>query len=333
MSKSRKYAFTYFATNPSGLGHVGQQAIDPSIEEAKIVEDLRCELEQKLDTCKMQMQLVYYVFQIERAPDTGRFHGQGYMRFSNAVRIRTLKKHLSSTAHFEACAGSETQNFEYCTKVASRVAGPFEFGTRQKGQGSRSDLSRARSLLLAGKTIKDIVFDESITSYQAMRGAEMMLKYLDPPDRKDMVFHWHHGSTGSGKTRTVWEFAKEKNLSIWANSKDGEWFDGYWGQQVALIDDFRPTHFPFAWLLRVTDRNPLRVPVKSSFTPWRPKYLFVTCPYSIAECYKFRSDEDIDQLERRVRDSGGQERLFGTPVVRPICAKGMVLSAYHNKQK
>lgn len=268
---------------------------------------------------------MYYVFQIERAPDTGRFHVQGYLRFSNAVRIRTLKEHLSSTAHFEACKGTETQNIEYCTKVASRVQGPFEFGTRTK-QGGRSDLARARDLLLKGATIKDIIFDESITSYQAMRGAEMMMKYLDPPMRDEMVFSWHHGSTGSGKTRTVWDFAKSHEYSIWASSKDGGWFDGYWGQEVALIDDYRPTHFPFEWLLRVTDMYPLRVPVKGSFVPWRPKFLFVTCPYTIKECYKYRSDEDIGQLERRITDSKGVQLLFGTVVTRPdsAVAKGFV---------
>jgi len=54
-----------------------------------------------------------------------------------------------------------------------------------------------------------------------------------------------------------------------------QWFDGYLGQQVALLDDFYgwiPLHF----LLKLADGTPLRVPIKGGFTHWAPKKLFIT---------------------------------------------------------
>lgn len=48
--------------------------------------------------------------------ENGTPHLQGYVRFSNAIRLSSLKKILSGRAHFEIAKGSPEQNFKYCTK-------------------------------------------------------------------------------------------------------------------------------------------------------------------------------------------------------------------------
>lgn len=65
---------------------------------------------------------------------------------------------------------------------------------------------------------------------------------------------WFYGQPSTGKTKAVYDFAEWNKLSIWQSSADLSWFDGYKGQDVALLDDFRPEMVrDFAFLLRLLD--------------------------------------------------------------------------------
>ena len=45
----------------------------------------------------------------------------------------------------------------------------------------------------------------------------------------------------------------------WSNYDTLQWFDGYEGQLVAIVEDFRKDQCKFAMLLRVLDRYELNV--------------------------------------------------------------------------
>lgn len=81
---------------------------------------------------------------------------------------------------------------------------------------------------------------------------------------------------------------------------DLKWFDGYSGQQNAIIDDFREDFCSFSFLLRVLDRYPLKVAVKGSFVEWNPTTIYITCPHSPAELYAYKTPADLAQLTRRI---------------------------------
>jgi hypothetical protein len=86
------------------------------------------------------------------------------------------------------------------------------------------------------------------------------------------------------------------------NDSTLKWFDGYDGQPWVIIDDFRSKGVNFAWLLRVTDRYPLDVPVKGTFVRWTPSTIIFTTPHDIATTFADRNShrpEDIQQLRRR----------------------------------
>lgn len=91
-----------------------------------------------------------------------------------------------------------------------------------------------REIVSAGGGMRDVV--DSVTSYQAMRSAELMLKYKEKArDFKPEVF-WFYGSTGAGKTRAAFElFAERKtsdNEEAWVSGKSLEWFEGYDGHSL-----------------------------------------------------------------------------------------------------
>jgi len=92
-------------------------------------------------------------------------------------------------------------------------------------------------------------------------------------DKQTPAVHWLAGPPGCGKTR----LAGANNPDVWISSVL-PWFDGYTGQQVAILDDYRSGDLPFNRLLRVLDRYRLDCPVKGGFTYWNPKVIYITCP-------------------------------------------------------
>lgn len=86
------------------------------------------------------------------------------------------------------------------------------------------------------------------------------------------------------------------------NTKHGAlWFDGYVGQPVVILDDFRPWWCQFSFLLRLLDRYPIQVQVKGGFVNFIPETIIITTPKDVHETFaQFRSEEDIQQIRRRI---------------------------------
>lgn len=97
----------------------------------------------------------YLVCQLEKAPQTNRLHLQGYVQLAAPQRLSWLKKHFSSTAHWERAYGSPEQNEEYCSKGETRVDGPWRFGKPTK-QGKRKELDEIKELLDAGTKVAEL---------------------------------------------------------------------------------------------------------------------------------------------------------------------------------
>lgn len=276
--RSRRLCFTWYGDTPAGD-----------------------ELEQPLKS----MGALYAVWQREKCPSTGREHFQGYARFRNPVTTGGFQRKFPG-AHCEVPRGSEEDNTRYCTKEDSRVSGPWRFGV-PAAPGKRTDLEAVKEVIKNGGKMVDVI--EVASSYQSLKGAELILKYQKPRMREDLKVYWFHGATGSGKTREVYR----KHDDLWCNSGDLKWFDGYDDEKVVLFDDFRPEQCKFSFLLKLLDIYPLRVPIKGGFKAFNVDKIYVTCPYSPQECYKHRTEEDIGQLIRRIH----RVRQFGSIVKRP----------------
>ena len=80
------------------------------------------------------------------------------------------------------------------------------------------------------------------------------------------------GATGTGKTRFCYD--QVMNSTVWSPG-DFQWFDGYKGQEIVIIDDYRG-EYPIQLFLKLCDRYPMQVPVKGDFTNWIPKKIYIT---------------------------------------------------------
>lgn len=274
-TKSRKWCFTYFWP--------GDQE-DPDLS---LFEDWKCE---------------YLIAGRETCPVTGREHLQGYVRFSGC-RARGGISRLLPGAHFEPCRGNEQQNIDYCSKEG-RVA--IEVGVRQAapiGQGKRNDIIAVREMIVAGAGMHDVVME--CDSYQAIRVAETMLKYIEVTRSWMPTVIWLWGPTGCGKSK--WAF--DHYPDAWVSGVDGRWFEGYDAHETVIIDDFRSNWCPFHVLLRLLDRYPYRVEVKGASRQFLARTIIVTCPVAPDKAYAGRTNEDIQQLLRRVEVIMGPDEL------------------------
>jgi len=203
-------------------------------------------------------------------------------------------------AHFESMRGSPESNLIYCSKEDPM---PFIKGTMPK-PGKRNDLQSAYETLRSGATLREMADQHGVEMIKYSKGFTIVRSLLVGPRTEPPKIIWLYGPTGVGKTRACVEFANQHHGGeYWMSCATLQWLDGYDGQPVAILDDFRGKHCTFSFLLRLLDRYPFRVPFKGGFVEWNPSVIFITCPYSPQEVFEVRGKhmpEDLNQLERRI---------------------------------
>lgn len=234
------------------------------------------------------------VGQHERCPDTGKLHLQFYIELSSRRRMGYLKKSFPSGIHWEKRKGTVNDAVDYCSKEESRVAGPWTFGSFTN-QGKRSDLEALKSDLDRGcslKTISELHFQPFLRYRNSI--SAYILMHQTPRDwpMENYVF-W--GESGTGKTRMVYDKAKENNETVYPLSQNANgtvWFDGYAGEDIVLIDDFYGW-IKISYMLKLMDRYPMMVQVKGSTLPFISKKIIITSNKHPDEWYNWENKEEL----------------------------------------
>lgn len=187
--------------------------------------------------------------------------------------------------------GSDNQNKDYCTKDGKYT----EYG-EPCGQGKRTDLLSAVELLNANsgnlKMCAEACPSVFIRYGRGLRDYCTTMALVPKRDFKTQVIVYT-GPPGCGKSRKANETVGEKFYKT-----RGEWWDGYTGQEVVIIDDF------YGWvkydeMLRVCDRYPHKVPVKGAFVEFVSKSVIITSNVEAEQWYKF-DGFDASALFRRI---------------------------------
>lgn len=244
----------------------------------------------------------YVIFQVERAPATGRLHLQGYCAFGHPMGMATVKGLLGDPAvHLEPTKGSPDEAAAYCSKQDTRHgrsdAGPYEAGERPKGQGARSDLVSVRASLDRGAS--DLELSESFFSqWVRYHKAFTLYRTLHTHPRAwqtQAVAYW--GPPGTGKTTAASEFDTPGN-TYWLARPSGStaWWDGYSGQRTVILDEF------YGWLRRdlvqrLIDKTPIRVECKGGTIVFSAKTIVFTSNVDPARWYPRLG---LGALERRL---------------------------------
>lgn len=270
IGKFQRWCFTFFYKNGADKKHI---------------QDL-----------EQDRRFTYLCYGKEVCPETGRKHLQGWFYLKDPYQRKTVKKMMGVKCYLEACNGSVAQNEIYCGKD-DKV---FSFGKIPK-QGTRNDLTEIRTRILDGESIRDLLYEGKLNNNQQLKFAEGCKKYRRPPKREMPKIYWYYGATGTGKTQTA---ARKAGDDVYWVEPNGEWWDGYCNEESVIWDEFRG-QIPLNKWLRLCDRHPYMGAQKGTFEYIQPKKIFFTSPFPPEQVYK-NCGEQIDQLYRRITESGGK---------------------------
>jgi len=220
-----------------------------------------------------------FVFQLEKGA-SGTRHFQGYLQYASQVGFNRVKTLLQG-AHIEKAQGTAEQNLQYCTKIEGRLEGPWTFGDF-KSKGLPGNVTLAAEKLKNGASYQDIANEFPDVALRYASAISKFKRVCPPPplERALQVFLFI-GPTGTGKThdavRKDFNPEGDPNLDVYLKNPD-EWFDGYMGQEVAVLDDFagRMSRISLMTVLRMLDIYRMQVPVKGSYEWWTPHKIVVT---------------------------------------------------------
>lgn len=336
-SVARFWAFTWFL--PAGMHpYIGLEAecATEAIKHEKYgPECLPAQFNWPICPVGTDEQILGLVYQVEVCPEGGRIHVQGYAEFAKPCRFQLAQALLGITgAHCEARKSTREACIRYCTKEETRQPGTFpallgtcatqpaaaggEFKSRQ---GKRTDISAMVDSIKSGKRALECVEQDPDTYVKYSRGFGEVRRLVQQAAattiRSNLHVSVYWGAPGTGKTRAVYDKHGVENVFTLVADNDAVWFDGYEGQDVLLIDDFKGW-IKYSLLLKLLDIYPLRCPVKGSFTYASWTKVYITSNYAPDTWY---SDVCVEALLRRVHTT----KVFGS--VHAAMARGLPRSA------
>lgn len=245
--------------------------------------------------------------------ESGTPHLQGYMEL---IQTRTRRSTISTwfrnknltLPHLEP--KSHRSTVDECVDYCHKDGDFYEVGAvkvKHLNQGKRTDIEVVRDAIVAGDINNEWDLLNSVTSMAAFKfGSVYLNNMVLPASRDPPIVFWLHGPTGSGKSRASAQFVDKfiaRGWNYWRANQGLAWFDGYNRQEIAWFDDFRFSgkQCDYAFLLNITDRYPLRVPVKGNFVVWMPKIIIFTSPLPISAAFASLPESDsVAQFVRRV---------------------------------
>lgn len=247
----------------------------------------------------------YCVMGKEICPDTQRPHLQCYMELDKPKKLSTIKNILPGV-HLERRMGPQMKAVDYCKKDGDFV----EWGVLKK-QGNRTDLKElCEEVRLGKRTIKEIANEDPDAYHQYGRTLHKIHTFAEEKRfRTEMTKGvWIWGPSGIGKSHRAFEGYDSETHYV--KNLNEEWWDGYYGQEVVIFNEFRG-QIKFSELLDLADKWPKTVKIKY-FDPvqFRSKKLIITSCMHPKDCFRnLDSHENWAQFNRRFEIIDLQQEL------------------------
>lgn len=261
--------------------------------------------------------LQYSVYGKEICPSTGTPHLQCYIYFSEAKTWSSVRKKLpkrcanimarydNSNPYYASMyckkgiqSHTEWEKFKEHGPNFGKDADYFEHGILPQVQGKRNDLDDVRKAVLDGENMRQISLKAS--GPQAVRMAEILLKYHEPERDFRPDVYWFWGESGSFKTTHAKKFLGPGYYMVPRNFK---FWEGYDAHDNILFDEIRKGYMTFAEFLVLVDENPFRMECKGGSRQLLAKKIVFTSPFH--PCKVFEDDimrgEESYQIIRRFK--------------------------------
>nr|QIJ58577.1 REP [Human respiratory circular DNA virus] len=232
----------------------------------------------------------------EVAPSTGTIHYHAVIICELNVRTKNgdeLLKVEGILPHLERIRFGIKKIAEYCQKD-----GNFAEGGKRPWKELPSKKEKNQRLLQGD--LEQLYLNGDIGPVEIIRADKIrsiFAKNSKPDKFRKRIVLWFKGETGEGKTRTAVEIAeKYYNGDYWLSNDSLRWFDGYHGQKLAIIDDFRKAMLTdWSFLLRLLDGYNLIVQTKGGFTKWNPETVIITSPATPQQAFSWTNKEGEEQ--------------------------------------
>lgn len=251
----------------------------------------------EVETAKAAIKECSYGIYAKEVGEMGTPHLHIWLHYKHARSFNAINKKFSR-ANIQEGRGKD-QDQTYLKKDDDYE----EYGEMEQ-QGSRTDIHKVKELVKAGGNMRDVI--EIANSYQAIKGAELIFKYIESKRRVHPIkVIWFFGTSGSGKTKSV--FDTEVDIFRPTSYK---WWEGYDGHKTVLIDDYRPEWCSFDKLLKITDIYPFRVQTKGGSREVQYDKIYFTSFLHPRDYFADIEEAEFKQLTRRVTEF----KEFGTEV-------------------
>jgi hypothetical protein len=177
--------------------------------------------------------------------------------------------------------------------------------------GERCDLEDVAEDIMQGRTTVDEIV-ETMPSLFHQYGRTLS-RVEDVALRKKFrnwrpVVYWFWGPTGKGKSEVVFgedcEFYNPETHHLWKYDTERQWQDGYTGQPVVIINEFRG-EIKYSRLLDLLDKWPATVDRRGREpAPFLARKILITSCYPPEGVYSgvCNREESISQLLRRITE-------------------------------
>lgn len=246
---------------------------------------------------------LYAIWQKE-VGESGTPHLQMYLAYESPVRHSRMRTLLPG-CHIEPRHGSHKQAKTYCSKLDSRVEGPYEYGddtTIANSQGQRSDLIGAKRAIEDGASVLELFDSHFGTMVRYGRGMKEYKRLRSEKRMWPMEIIVLVGPTGCGKTRWCYDTFGRSLYAVPAAKSSGTYWDDYDGEETVLVDEMYGNRFSWGFLLQLCDRYPLKVPNHGGFINFSSKRIIFTSNSRVSDWYD-QAKICIDPFLRRITHS------------------------------
>lgn len=230
----------------------------------------------------------YLAICMEAAPTTGHIHYHCLVVYFQRRRLSAVIKEFPG-AHVQIAKGSINQIIAYLTKDGNLI---LEEGIKPIDLRRHSETPseiRFRELVEAskrGQLDKECLMYARYRTYFNQLEVQHMLRMKVSVDLTTKNI-WIYGPPGSGKSKMVQDYLETHKKTCYLKLLN-KWWDGYFKQDVVLLEDADPFHCSkLAHHFKIwCDRYSFTAEVKNGVLIVFPEYEFVvTSNYSIDECF------------------------------------------------
>lgn len=226
-------------------------------------------------------------------------HIQGYITLRGRMRFNAVRSLLGPRIHIEVARGTASQNRTYCIKD-----GDFREGGESPKEGrpvrNRDDIAKEFAGMVRRGHSGITEFADANPGTWYYSGHNLLRNALTlqrPIDRPDIKVTWIYGPPGVGKSKK----AHEELPEAYIKEPRTKWWNGYYGEETCIIDDFGPGGIDINHLLRWFDRYKCMVENKGGMQPLLCKTIIVTSNFHPRDIFKWGDEThpQLPALERR----------------------------------